>query len=170
VTNESEFLKKSHQQRRFVFEFIGKNMTIELLIIQLYCKYGFRATINMLEGNFSIIIIDKRTDDVIDNTCGFRKTSTRENTARVSDLLNSHSLSCFPEPDSSFLSAIKHDPKRAKDIHPSPSGSSSSNYRESGAERKDARTWLVLKSTFREKSGTTVLFMIIVAKDDSDFF
>jgi hypothetical protein len=26
----------------------------------------------MLEGNFSIIIIDKRTDDVIDNTCGFR--------------------------------------------------------------------------------------------------
>jgi hypothetical protein len=121
VTNESEFLKKSSINSAGSFEFIGKNMTIELLIIQLYCKYGFRATINMLEGNFSIIIIDKRTDDVIDNTCGFRKTSTRENTARVSDLLNSHSLSCFPEPDSSFL-PIKHDPKRAKDIHPSPSG------------------------------------------------
>jgi hypothetical protein len=175
VTNESEFLKKSSINSAGSFsEFIGKNMTIELLIIQLYCKYGFRATINMLEGNFSIIIIDKRTDDVIDNTCGFRKTSTRENTARVSDLLNSHSLSCFPEPDSSFLSAIKHDPKKSE-RHSSKSfgSSSSSNYRESGGVEygKDCEDVVGSKIYIsREKSGTTVLFMIIVAKDDSDSF
>jgi hypothetical protein len=54
VTNESEFLKKSSINSAGSFsEFIG-NMTIELLIIQLYCKYGFRATINMLEGIFPL--------------------------------------------------------------------------------------------------------------------
>lgn len=175
VTNESEFLKKSSINHAGSFsEFIGKNMTIELLIIQLYCKYGFRATVNMLEGNFSLIIIDKRMDDVIDNTCGFRKTSTRENTVRVAEMLTNNSLSCFPEPDSSFLSAIKHEPKKSERHHfKSVGSSSSSNCRESGGAEygKDCEDMVGSKIYIsREKSGTTALFMIIVSKDNSESF
>jgi hypothetical protein len=82
-------------------------------------------------------------------------------------------LSCFPEPDSSFLSAIKHDPKRAKDIHPSPSGLrpvqlSGKRWRRIRKDCEDVVGSKIYIS--REKSGTTVLFMIIVAKDDSDSF
>jgi hypothetical protein len=121
----------------------------------------------MLEGNFSIIIIDKRTDDVIDNTCGFRKTSTRE-TPPVFQICLAILCPVFQSQTHRF-SAIKHDPKRAKDS--SKSFGSSSRPLSRRRIRKDCEDVVGSKIYIsREKSGTTVLFMIIVAKDDSDSF
>jgi hypothetical protein len=142
VTNKPELENMLGDNNPF-FATTAPDLSVEFLVANLYCKYGFTETIGAMEGCFSIILIDKRTDDVVKDPAKFRKVYSCANANSVEELKKLRVSSPSPSCDTSKLDEPK-------------------------IECEDIIGSKIYIS--REKSGITSLFTIIVSADGRDSF
>lgn len=171
ITNKRDLIENSGVNITSSFtDFMGPQpMRIEIVVILLYCRYGFKETVAMLEGQFSLVLIDRRTDGVIENAMNFRNNRTQTDTKLINDLLDKHSLCVVPQSPLSKSEKSKYEYLRSQYRMREMIRDSELHEQEHengyGTDSTDIIGSKIYVS--REKSGITTMFMIIVANTNN---
>lgn len=166
ITNGTSLIENLNNYINISFsEFTSQKMTIEHLIIRLYCKYGFKKTITMLEGQFSIVLIDRRIDDLIETSTNFRKSSSHIDTKSTSRLSKKYSLDSINK-SLDYLESLPHVKEQAYSrTRELIKGGEKHEYEKDCEEIIGSKIYVS-----REKSGITTLFIIIATIDNNESF